>query len=496
MRWYSGVSTLVLAIFCSTAVAASAQEVSDRTSACLACHRVATPGVVSDWETSRHSHTTPAQALAVAELERRVSAQNMPDSLSDVVVGCAECHMVRGDAHPGSFDHNGQTVHTVVSPADCAVCHPVEWDEYQHNIMSKAHVNLSENPTYELLIRAANGHIELAEGELRQLTPDSLSDMASCYYCHGTRLAAGEIETRATMFGEMGFPLLAGWPNQGVGRINPDGTQGACTSCHPRHSFSIEVARKPHTCGECHKGPDVPAYKVYMVSKMGGIYSSLEHTYDFSAVPWVVGEDFTSPTCAGCHMSLLTDPNGKEVVPRTHQVTDRLYTRLFGLPYAHPQPASPNTSGIRNSAGLGLATELTGEPVHEALIDSAEQVARKETMKTVCGSCHTGQWVDGHFRLLDHVVEATNELTLTATRILQQAWREGLVEGPPEGSPFDETMERKWVEHWLFYANSTRYSAAMAGADYGVFENGRWWETKTVTEMYDLLVDLRSRAER
>jgi len=29
-------------------------------------------------------------------------------------------------------------------------------------------------------------------------------------------------------------------------------------ACHPRHGFSIEVARKPYTCSQCHLEPDVP----------------------------------------------------------------------------------------------------------------------------------------------------------------------------------------------------------------------------------------------
>jgi hydroxylamine dehydrogenase len=43
------------------------------------------------------------------------------------------------------------------------------------------------------------------------------------------------------------------------------------------------------------------------------------------------------------------------------------------------------------------------------------------------------------------------------------------------------------VEQWLFYANSTRYSSAMAGADYGVFANGRWFMAKNLQEMVDWL---------
>ena len=77
--------------------------------------------------------------------------------------------------------------------------------------------------------------------------------------------------------GEIDVPDLANWPNQGVGRINPDGSLGACTSCHPRHSFSIEVARKPYTCSQCHLEPYVPAFEVYKESKHGNIFLSKQH---------------------------------------------------------------------------------------------------------------------------------------------------------------------------------------------------------------------------
>jgi hydroxylamine dehydrogenase len=62
----------------------------------------------------------------------------------------------------------------------------------------------------------------------------------ACYYCHGTRLKLTGTETRDTDVGELEFPVIAGWPNQGVGRINLDGSRGACSACHTRHRFSIE----------------------------------------------------------------------------------------------------------------------------------------------------------------------------------------------------------------------------------------------------------------
>ena len=40
-----------------------------------------------------------------------------------------------------------------------------------------------------------------------------------------------------------------------------------------------------------------------------------------------------------------------------------------------------------------------------------------------------------------------------------------------------------WVKSWLFYANSTRLSTAMMGADYGVFDNGRFWLTHILYKM-------------
>ncbi|MEJ2726629.1 MAG: hypothetical protein P8175_18745 [Deltaproteobacteria bacterium] len=60
--------------------------------------------------------------------------------------------------------------------------------------------------------------------------------------------------------------------------------------------------------------------------------------------------------------------------------------------------------------------------------------------------------------------------------------------GPAQkDSLFNEAIEKKWVEQWLFYANSTRLATAMAGADYGTFANGRWYLSKNMQEMLDWL---------
>ena len=464
--------------------------ISENTQACLECHRAIFPGIVEDWKKSRMAWTTPKAAKSMISLKRRVSFDSIPDHLSDVSVGCAECHMMNPSEHPDTFDHNGYAVHVVVTPEDCAVCHPEERRQYGENIMSHAYGNLKHNAVYSDLVRQVNGVHTFNEGKISVQDPDEETLANSCFYCHGTVVEKTGMETRNTVHGPMEFPVFSGWPNQGVGRINPDESKGSCAACHTRHQFAIQMARKPATCSECHKGPDVPGYKVYEVSKHGNIYAAMggAKTWDFTNVPWTVGEDFSAPTCATCHVSLLVDGDGKIIVRRTHRMNDRLAWRIMGLIYAHPQTKSPDTTIITNSAGLPLPTELTGEPVDKFLIDEAEQKKRQDTMKGICLTCHSEPWVEGQYALLEYAIEMNNKMTLTPTQVLLSAWQEGAAKGLAQNdSIFNEAIEKEWVEQWLFYANTTRYAAAMIGADYGVFANGRWQMSKNVQEMMDRL---------
>lgn len=461
---------------------------SEDTDNCISCHANVNPGIVADWERSRHAKATPAEALKLGTLERRVSADKVPDRLAATVVGCAECHTMNPEGHRDSFDHNDYRVHVVVTPSDCATCHPTERAQYEQNLMSHAYGNLNDNPVYRALVTSVNGIQTFEKMKTSFRAPDEETNSESCFYCHGTKVEVKETRTRETPMGDMEFPLLSGWPNQGVGRLNPDGSMGACTSCHTRHQFSIEMARKPHTCAECHKGPDVPAYKVYQVSKHGNIYASLGGSWNFDRVPWAVGKDFTAPTCAGCHVSLIVADDGEVIAERSHRMNDRLGWRIFGLIYAHPHPASPNTSIIKNQAGLPLPTELTGEPVSEYLIDEKQQAERRESMQKVCRSCHSFEWVEQQYARFENSIKTTNQMTLTATEILMTAWEKGAARGLPQGANiFDEAIEKMWVEEWLFFANSTRFASAMAGADYGTFANGRWYMSKNLQEMLDWL---------
>lgn len=463
-------------------------RVSPATKECLDCHADATPGIVAEWRASRHADVTPAEALARPAIERRFSAPSAPAGTSDYVVGCAECHAARPDAHPDAFDHEGRRVHTVVSPPDCASCHPVEAGEFGDNLMSRAHGNLVGNPLYRDMVDQVLGVPAFDGTAVTVSAPTDASRADSCLACHGTDVKVTGTATRATAVGDMVFPVLSNWPNQGVGRINPDGSRGACSACHTRHAFSIAMARSAEACATCHKGPDVPAYAVWSVSKHGSIAKAFGERFDLSRVPWVAGRDFTAPTCAACHVSLVTTPDGTVVGQRTHRMNDRLAWRLFGLPYAHPHPVSADTTVLKAPDGLPLPTALDGA-LAPGLIDGTEQAARTARMKKVCGACHGGTWVDGHFARLESTIREADAQTRPATAIVQRAWALGLAAGPGRGSAFDEPIERSWVEQWLFFGNSMRFAAAMAGADYGTFANGRWQISRNLRQMAEWLDD-------
>jgi hydroxylamine dehydrogenase len=474
-------------VFLSTALGAE-PPISDDTVSCVECHGSLHPGIVAEWKKSRMARMTPSAAKRLPERERRVSYGALPDSLANVVVGCAECHTMNPQKHKDTFEHNGFEVHTVVTPDDCAACHPVERAQFSSNLMSHAYGNLEDNPVYKDLVKSAIGVQSFSDMSTALSDPDHLTSSDACLQCHGTVVGVRGKASRETDLGDMIFPVLSGWPNQGVGRVNPDGSEGACSACHTRHQFSVEVARKPYTCSQCHKGPDVPAFKVYEVSKHGNVYSSLGASWNYESVPWVIGKDITAPTCATCHVSLIVSGEGDVLAERTHRMNDRLPWRIFGPIYAHPHSKSADTTIIRNKAGLPFPADFTGEPATKYLIDTKEQEMRRKTMQRVCLSCHSRTWVDGHFARFENTIKKTNEMTLTATKILLAAWEKGAAKGLDEkDSIFNEAIEKKWVEQWLFYANSTRFSSAMMGADYGAFANGRWYMAKNVQEMMDWL---------
>jgi hydroxylamine dehydrogenase len=131
--------------------------ISDATAECIECHTSVHPGIVADWQNSRHAKITPQDALKIDGPARKISSKNVPENLKNSVVGCAECHTANPKTHADTFEHNGYDIHVVVSPRDCSRCHAQEAEQYSQNLMANAYDNLAANTLYQKLERSIIG---------------------------------------------------------------------------------------------------------------------------------------------------------------------------------------------------------------------------------------------------------------------------------------------------------------------------------------------------
>ena len=425
-------TVLLLALVLSMASADDAREAKfaplPRNDKCLSCHASVSPGITMTWRQSSHAHEG---------------------------ISCASCHIARpGD--PSGFDHMGEKVTVVPSPAYCGKCHS---EEVAQNARSK-HAWTAFIGNYKPYYTKARslGLDPLAQSTAKQLDPDEMAKRTltplfpdsgilaatgilnrsdythnnvniGCAQCHGTFIVVEDDGS------------LSGWPNTGIGRVNPDGTLGSCSSCHTRHAFSKEEARKPHTCGQCHLGPDHPQIEIYEESKHGNIYDASGESWNWSSDSWGV-DDIDAPTCATCHMSEF---NG--AVQATHDVGERLYWEL--------QP--------KRSVLQWKNADEVDDIVLQRVPDIATAEAGRKEMKTVCAQCHSKNWVDGYFVEFDHVVNDYNIVWDYTEELLADAYADGLVD---KSNPIDEMPE---IFHYLIWHHSGRrwrMGAAMMGPDW------------------------------
>jgi organic hydroperoxide reductase OsmC/OhrA len=257
-----------------------------------------------------------------------------------------------------------------------------------------------------------------------------------CIECHGSFIIAE------------GGGKLSGWPNVGTGRINPDGSLGACTSCHTRHLFSMAEARKPETCGQCHLGPDHPQYEIYEESKHGNIHYAVDAESGNFKVPsgqWGP-EDIIAPTCATCHMSAFGGIKG------SHDAGIRLHWEL-----------QPKKSVLQWKGPDELDFVL------KRVSDKAQAEKGRAEMKKICNQCHTSRWTNGYFVEFDKVVSDYNMLWAYTDNLLKEAYAEGLAS---KDNPIDETPE---IQHYLIWHHDGRrwrMGASMMGPDWTHWNGG------------------------
>ena len=354
---------------------------------CLECHQTGTPGIFHGWERSVHAK---------------------------VGVDCYKCHKAEiGDGFY-SKEHldmdPDNPVAIVVSPKTCAGCHPEEAAQYERS----KHAN-----TIEIIWKVDHWLNDGMNNLIERTT--------GCYACHGTVVELSN-----------GRPEPGTWPNVGVGRKNPDGSLGSCTSCHTRHKFSVVEARKPEACDQCHLGPDHPQIEIYNESKHGTLYHAEGQDWNWAPEDgkWQAGRDFRAPTCAACHMSAAAH------VPKTHDVTERLSWETQAPLTVRPSDFKP----------------------FPARTDWKEERAK---MKSVCLQCHSRDWTDHHFSNFDQVVANYNETYYIPVKTLIDSLYAS--EQLSDERYFDEELEWAFYEFWHHEGRRARMGAAMMAPDYA------WW---------------------
>ncbi len=321
---------------------------------CMTCHKEKSPGLYSQWFMSEHA-------------KQRVT--------------CIDCHGAeRGE--PDAFLHEGALIATLVTPKDCAACHPKETAEVDQSYHATAGLILESQDAY--MAEAAGGHP---------------ATIAGCESCHGAKIKIDPASPNKL--------ARESWPNSGIGRLNPDGSKGSCNACHTRHSFSKAQARRPEACGKCHLGPDHPQKEVYEESKHGNAFFTHVDEMNLHADRWVVGIDYyEAPTCATCHMSATVSQ------PVTHDVGRRISWTLR-------PPVSKMKDGWRE---------------------------RRRNMQDVCSACHGTEFVKGHYFQMDGVVGLYNKkFAIPAGEIMKKIEERGLLENPSSfGNKVEWTYWELW----------------------------------------------------
>jgi len=399
-------------------------ELSEETRECIECHKFDNVSLYQQWGNSKHFGAN---------------------------VGCYECHVAKeGDAD--AFEHNGYNVAIIVSPKDCSRCHQREVDEFINSHHSKAG---------RIMGSLDNVLAEVIEGNSAFITAgfpngNSAASVNGCWQCHGSQVKVLEDGTLDP----------ATWPNSGMGRINPDGSEGSCSACHQRHAFSIAQARRPENCGKCHLGPDHPQKEIYEESKHGINFFANVDKMNLESSKWVVGEDYsTAPTCATCHMSATVNQD------ITHNIGLRIKW--------NNRPVHSNLAHETDKKWKLKSAEITGDQ-------------RRKNMKDVCITCHNDNFTDNFFIQYEGIIDLYEQKYAIPGEKLYNA-TQPLLKKDKDGQhiKFSEPLDFTWFELWHHEGRRTRHGASMMAPDYthwhGTYDLARNFYSEFIPEIEELI---------
>ncbi len=411
--------------------------------ACVDCHRNLAPALVKEWEHSRHARHG---------------------------IGCVDCHK----ANSGEIDawqHLGNWVSALVTPKDCARCHVHECEEFSKSHHAKAG---------EILASLDNILAERVAG-----LPNNIAVATNgCWQCHGSMLKfKRDAEGNILRTGDEGKPVLDpdSWPNSGMGRLNPDGSKGACHACHSRHAFEAKLSRSPENCGKCHMGPDHPQIEIYNESKHGiAFYANRNHMALDKPGDWVLGRDYSaSPTCATCHIGSYMTMNGV-YRGNNHEVGDRISWTLRpvvstkinlvvyedGYKEDYPEKKQLPKIGkeVQTIEKVYENEKLVNKTIPRRVAKIVTWNERRELMKGACRNCHNDTYIDNFYKQFDDLVVLYNEkFAKPAQALMDELTADGALN--PQ-APFEHEVQWVFWELWHHEGRRARHGASMMGPDY------------------------------
>jgi hydroxylamine dehydrogenase len=420
--------SMLLWMAASASATFAPKELSKESMDCIACHKTENPSIYQQWGASKHFRAN---------------------------VGCYECHAAEED-DPDAFRHDvvlpdgtvqrGQYISILVTPRDCAKCHEKEVEEFTNSHHAKAG---------RIMGSLDNVLAEVVEGNRGFKTmgfPNGVSAAAvnGCWQCHGSEvkvLEGGKLDP-------------ATWPNTGIGRINPDGSEGSCSACHSRHEFSAAQARNPENCGKCHMGPDHPQLEIYNESKHGIAFRANVDQMNMDNAKWVVGEDYSAaPTCATCHMSATPSQ------PVSHDVGLRISWNNRPAISIRPE----DSDAKMGLPGANISWEV-----------------RRKNMENVCLNCHNQNFIDAFYMQYDSLIELYHEKFARPGLALM-----ALAQPLMKPVQFSNKIDFTWFEIWHHEGRRARHGAAMMGPDYthwhGTYEVARNFYSEFIPELEELV---------
>jgi hypothetical protein len=407
-------------------------ELSEETESCLDCHKDDNPGLYQQWGAGKHFGAN---------------------------VGCYECHKAE-ENDPDVLrddDHEDFVIATIVSPRDCAKCHKKEVDEFINSHHAKAGRIMGSLDN--LLAEVIEGN----NGLITPMFPAGISAAAvnGCWQCHG---AVVQVNKDGTLD-------PATWPNTGMGRVNPDGSEGSCTACHQRHEFSAAQARHPDNCGKCHLGPDHPQKEIYEESKHGIAFRAHVDDMNLDSSKWIVGEDYSAaPTCATCHMSATANQD------ITHNIGLR-------IKWNNRPPRS------KLAHETDKRWNLASQKIHAD--------TRRENMEDVCSNCHQARFVYNFFVQYEGMLDLYDEKYAQPGLELYKA-AAAVLKTDPDYAKFSHPIDWTWFEIWHHEGRRVRHAAAMQAPDYthwhGSYDLAKHWMTKFVPEIKDIIHEYKEKA--